>query len=653
MSKTVVACAENQAAYNHLSLVAARCLGGRREQYRFSVLKAMKSLKLYPLPIESVEEALALEGVGPALAKELMKAVEASKKKSFEPRQNNDNDPTALTIVSAAEQELNTHLPEESLQLSQYSQAIEMSVPLEDSSAHEVEVSNLGSNRIRKKSSALSTKRRIEETSPESSPTYVRNRQNSSSTINGQNLMKEPPFRRILLEIPDSPQLVMTASESVHSREKSFCSAKIRAAEGEHANDNSSYHSESDYQPRKQSHLKMHSSDSADLDRKNMKKLPKFAKRKAFQSISAMKENISNNIHFLDLTQSDPTEIEHVEKDNSNMTIISQSTRHFLQSSPLPIDEEYSADHVSCVVNSHSDSDVAVFESQSVLRACDRSRTESSIPSLSQLNILDMASRQSSLSFEEDSRDNAVNPKISLTFSQSSFGDNLEEVGGYDYNASYSQSTHQGITTSCARSNQTSSSSSSSSTFAFSAASAFYTSSSAASLERNTASSASHRQHSSSFSRESSILRTSSSSAAIAAITAGDSDVDIESNVRKGPGSSSSRSKSKTSDPVIPKLVSSKAPRKCKAPSAKQKIPPFHANSKLKDRNEIDTNCLVVESSDEDRSGDGDGDDPCDPHSEHPTVDPFLGPLLGPVSNWEPVLIVDSREKDRALVQVR
>ena len=78
MSKTV-ACPENQAAFNHLSLVAARCLGGKRDQYRFSVLKVMKSLKLYPLPIESIEEALSLEGVGPALAKELMKAVNISK----------------------------------------------------------------------------------------------------------------------------------------------------------------------------------------------------------------------------------------------------------------------------------------------------------------------------------------------------------------------------------------------------------------------------------------------------------------------------------------------------------------------------------------------------------------------------------------------
>ena len=74
MSK-IVACPDNQAAFDHLSLVASRCLGGKREQYRFSLLKAMKSLKLYPLPIESIEEALSLDGVGPALAKEVMKGI--------------------------------------------------------------------------------------------------------------------------------------------------------------------------------------------------------------------------------------------------------------------------------------------------------------------------------------------------------------------------------------------------------------------------------------------------------------------------------------------------------------------------------------------------------------------------------------------------
>lgn len=78
MSKKV-RCSENQAAFDHLSLVASKCLVGKRENYRFSVLKAMKSLRLYPLPIESLEEALALEGVGPTLAKEVMKAVNASK----------------------------------------------------------------------------------------------------------------------------------------------------------------------------------------------------------------------------------------------------------------------------------------------------------------------------------------------------------------------------------------------------------------------------------------------------------------------------------------------------------------------------------------------------------------------------------------------
>jgi hypothetical protein len=653
MSKTVVACAENQAAFNHLSLVAARCLGGRREQYRFSVLKAMKSLKLYPLPIESIEEALALEGVGPALAKELMKAVDASKKKSFKPPQSNVIETTAETVASTGEEEQNVLLADESSsRLSQYSYEVEMSVPHdwdEESSAHEVEISSLGSTRICKKSSALSTKRRIEETSPESFPICVRNRQNSSSSINGQNLTEEPSFRKILLEIPDSPQIVMTASESSNPSESTHRTAKMIPAEVENAYDNSYYHSGLDYQTRnsEQNHLKLHRSDDTKLDPKNFKKTSKSTKNEPFQNISAMKENISNNIHFLDLTQSDPTDTEHVEKASRNKTAIPDSTRHFLQSSTLLIHDEHSADHISCGENSDSNSDVAIFESQSVQRPCDASRNESSTPSLSQLNILDMSSRQSVLNFDEHSRDNAEYPKVSLTFSQSSFGDSYEETGGseYSHTASYPQSSYTGTRASYAQSN-----SKSSSAFAFSASSAFCPSSSAGTAERSSASPVLRRQRSSSSSLASAALNSSSSAAATAAVDI-DIDIGIERSVRKGSAASSSsiRSKAQTLDPLIPGIASDKAPRKGNATRAKQVKSSRSANSNFKDRDETDTDCLVIDSSDED--GDGDGVDPCDPHSD-PTVDPFLGPLLGPVSNWEPVLIVDSREKDYALVQV-
>jgi hypothetical protein len=645
MSKTVVACAENQAAFIHLSLVAARCLGGRREQYRFSVLKAMKSLKLYPLPIESIEEALALEGVGPALAKELMKAVEASKKKSLKPPQSNVIETTAETVASTGEEEQDVLLADESSsRLSQYSYEVEMSVPHdwgEESSAHKIDILSLGSTRICQKSSALSTKRRIEETSPESFPICVRNRQNSSSSINGQNLTKEPSFRKILLEIPDSPQIVITASENSNPSESTHRTARMIPAEAVNACNNSYYHSGLEYQPRnsEQNHLKLHRSDDTKLDRKKLKKSMKSTKNEPFQNISAMKENISNNIHFLDLTQSDPTDTEHVEKACRKKTAIPDSKSHFLQSSTQLIHDENSADHISCGENSDSNSDVAIFESQSVQRPCDSSRNESSTPSLSQLNILDLSSRQFALNFDEHSRDNGEYPKVSLTFSQSSFSDSCEETGGseYSYTASYSKSSYTGTATSYAGSN-----SKSSSTFAFSASSAFCPSSSAGTAERSSASPALLRQLSSSSTLSSAPLNSSSSAAATTAV-----DIDIDRSVRKGSASSSSsvRSKAQTLDPLIPGIASDKAPRKGNAPRAKQVNSSRAANINLKDRDETDTDCLVIDSSDED------GVDPCDPHSD-PTVDPFLGPLLGPVSNWEPVLIVDSREKDYALVQV-
>ena len=74
-SASLLACPENQRILNHLSKVAQRCLVTKREGYRFSILKAIKSVKLFPLPLESLEECLMLDGVGPSIAAEMMKAV--------------------------------------------------------------------------------------------------------------------------------------------------------------------------------------------------------------------------------------------------------------------------------------------------------------------------------------------------------------------------------------------------------------------------------------------------------------------------------------------------------------------------------------------------------------------------------------------------
>ena len=74
-SASLLACPENQRIVNHLAKVAHRCLVTKREGYRFSILKAIKSVKLFPLPLESLEECLMLDGVGPSIAAEMMKAV--------------------------------------------------------------------------------------------------------------------------------------------------------------------------------------------------------------------------------------------------------------------------------------------------------------------------------------------------------------------------------------------------------------------------------------------------------------------------------------------------------------------------------------------------------------------------------------------------
>eukprot|EP01041_Mallomonas_annulata_P006933 gene6933-14072_t len=72
MSKPI-ACNENGKAYEHLAGLAGICAFSGRQNYRQAIFKAMKSISLYPLPILTVEDAMQLHGVGPSLAREIMK----------------------------------------------------------------------------------------------------------------------------------------------------------------------------------------------------------------------------------------------------------------------------------------------------------------------------------------------------------------------------------------------------------------------------------------------------------------------------------------------------------------------------------------------------------------------------------------------------
>jgi hypothetical protein len=70
---TKALCEHNQVAANHLlQLLHLSHFGTQR--YKTTIHKAVRSVCVYPLPIESEKDALALDGVGKFLAREIMRA---------------------------------------------------------------------------------------------------------------------------------------------------------------------------------------------------------------------------------------------------------------------------------------------------------------------------------------------------------------------------------------------------------------------------------------------------------------------------------------------------------------------------------------------------------------------------------------------------
>ena len=77
---------------------------------------------------------------------------------------------------------------------------------------------------------------------------------------------------------------------------------------------------------------------------------------------------------------------------------------------------------------------------------------------------------------------------------------------------------------------------------------------------------------------------------------------------------------------------------------SKSKTPSIMKESSFKDQ-------FCIDSSDEEEAENmPDSDDITIENS--PIIDPFLAPLLGDINDWEPVLMVDVREKDHNLIQV-
>ena len=73
-TKLQASCLSNTCIRDHLYKLLQNSTFNGQHNFKFALKKAIKSVCSFPLPIESEKDAMALEGVGPALAKEMMKA---------------------------------------------------------------------------------------------------------------------------------------------------------------------------------------------------------------------------------------------------------------------------------------------------------------------------------------------------------------------------------------------------------------------------------------------------------------------------------------------------------------------------------------------------------------------------------------------------
>jgi ERCC4-type nuclease len=83
MSKLQVTCESNACIASHLAHLLKNSTFSGQHNFKFALKKAIKSVRSFPFPIETESEALNLEGVGPALAREIMKARSKNAEKSI------------------------------------------------------------------------------------------------------------------------------------------------------------------------------------------------------------------------------------------------------------------------------------------------------------------------------------------------------------------------------------------------------------------------------------------------------------------------------------------------------------------------------------------------------------------------------------------
>lgn len=113
INNKVACCEYNQIAVNHLLNIYYKYENNQKK----IILKAIKSICMFPLPIETEKDALSLNGVGEYLSKEILKSFENKRKERNErihsnTNSNNNNNSSSNSNNTSNESQQGIYKPE-------------------------------------------------------------------------------------------------------------------------------------------------------------------------------------------------------------------------------------------------------------------------------------------------------------------------------------------------------------------------------------------------------------------------------------------------------------------------------------------------------------------------------------------------------------
>ena len=694
----VVACAENQGAFDHLSIIAARALEGKTNS-RFAILKALRSLRVYPLPIDTMEEALSLEGVGPTLAKELMKAIQISKKKAGNKAQQENTAPRAKKAVKknsepviAEPSQSAKESPSRSSKRSCSGKSeaeVAVTQPLktfhEDKTRNQiVDIWNLSPYVPRKNPESCRSKRCIDEISVESPPSSHLRNHHKEEIVKNKNKNTE-----IYLEIPDSPFF-----ENRSRVQKELINTMDMVNDDDNDNDNDDDDDDNNNSNNRNDNATAHYLDLTQEDTSSCRENTNTNRQEIFvkntnsdklilapqvinkSQMNTTKQTQSQSMSIsLDLTQDNTTEYINPIRKRKNENFSLSMPKHLNDKNFLDLLEDENEDE-----NENENSELIPYFDDTPNYTGKKIGTGTSIPSLSQLNILDSNSNSDSdcdLDIvphlkHNNSKDDSVLAEINYRVKtvttgitdvissqmeveerRDDYNDNNEvydDCDGDGYNDFVPS--HQSWREHSSSSSSSSSSSFSSSSFSSFSAPSFFSSSFSAPIIPKPSLTTSSSSSSSSSSFSSSSSSSSSSLPATAACTA------------KSRKKNQSITVSSQDDTESISILKNNSKLKEK-PVKKKELPSNTRTITIKKIEE----CFNIDCSSDDEMSSVPFPKPVpsiftgpilDPVPVpvpgpilDPIVDPFLGPLLGGLNDWEPVLLVDIREKDYNLIQVK